>query len=149
MDLEMDADADIDSTEFSKYVVDRMQQLELKNNLLEKQYQKVETEKQLAEDQRLKYERELRKLRSELDKLKTTPQLVGTLVNILEDGKSIVRSSTGPEFIVGSSQFIKDGELKPGVQVALNKEHLSIVAVIPRSEDPLVQAMEVIESPDI
>jgi len=35
MDLEMDADADIDSTEFSKYVVDRMQQLELKNNLLE------------------------------------------------------------------------------------------------------------------
>jgi len=75
--------------------------------------------------------------------------LVGTLVNVLEDGKLIVRSSTGPEFIVGSSQFIKDGELKPGAQVALNKEHLSIVAVIPRSEDPLVQAMEVIESPDI
>ncbi|NOQ28864.1 MAG: proteasome-activating nucleotidase [Methanosarcinales archaeon] len=149
MDLEMDVDADMDSTEFSKYVADRMQQLELKNNLLEKQYQKVETEKQLAEDQRLKYERELRKLRSELDKLKTTPQLVGTLVNILEEGKSIVRSSTGPEFIVGSSQFIKDGDLKPGVQVALNKEHLSIVAVIPRLEDPLVQAMEVIESPDI
>ncbi|NIA11922.1 MAG: AAA family ATPase, partial [Nitrospiraceae bacterium] len=149
MEAEMDTKVDMESTDFSKYVVDRMQQLEVKNDLLKKQYQKVEVEKQFAEDQRLKYEREVRKLRSELNKLKTTPQLLGTLIEVLEDGKSIVRASTGPEFIVGMSQFIKEDDLKPGVQVALNKEHLSIVSIIPMTSDPTVHGMEVIESPDV
>jgi len=145
----MDTDADIDSTEFSNYVLDRMRQLEVKNDLLTQQYYKVETEKQDAEDQRLKYEREIRKLQSELNTLKATPQLVGTLVKVLEGGKSIVRSSTGPEFIVGTSQFMKDSDLVPGVQVALNKENLSIISIVPAASDPMVQAMEVIESPDV
>lgn len=145
----MDVDADTDSTEFSRYVTDRMRQLEVKNDLLKKQYQKVETEKQFAEDQRLKHAREVRKLRSELNKLQAVPQLIGTLVEVLEEGKSIVRSSTGPEFIVGTSQFLNDNDLKPGVQVALNKEHLSIVAIVPTSRDPVVSGMEVIETPDV
>ncbi len=149
MVVEMDVDADTDSTEFSRYVTDRMRQLEVKNDLLTKQYQKVETEKQFAEDQRLKHAREVRKLRSELNKLQAVPQLIGTLVDVLEEGKSIVRSSTGPEFIVGTSQFLNDNDLKPGVQVALNKEHLSIVAIVPTSRDPAVSGMEVIETPDI
>jgi proteasome regulatory subunit len=149
VDAEMDSDTDMDSTEFSKYVMDRMQQLEVKNDLLRTRYQRIEGEKQQAEDQRIRYEREVRKLKSELDKLKTTPQLLGTLVEILGDGRSIVRSSTGPEFIVGMSQFINEGDLKPGVQVALNKEHLSIVSVVPMTRDPAVRGMEVIESPDI
>ncbi|RZN37634.1 MAG: AAA family ATPase [Methanosarcinales archaeon] len=148
-DTEIDIDADRDSTEFSKYVVDRMQQLEVKNDLLRTQYQRIEGEKQQADDQRIKYEREVRKLESEVATLKTTPQLVGTLVETLKDGRSIVRSSTGPEFIVGISHFINEDELKPGVQVALNKEHLSIVSVIPMVRDPAVRGMEVIESPDI
>ncbi len=148
-DTEIDVDADRDSTEFSKYVKDRMQKLEVKNDLLRTQYQRIEGEKQQADDQRIKYEREVRKLESEVATLKTTPQLVGTLVEILEDGRSIVRSSTGPEFIVGISHFINEGELKPGVQVALNKEHLSIVSVIPMVRDPAVRGMGVIESPDI
>jgi len=145
----MDTDADIDSTEFSNYVLDRMRQLEVKNDLLTQQYYKVETEKQDAEDQRLKYEREIRKLQSELNTLKATPQLVGTLVKVLEGGKSIVRSSTGPEFIVGTSQFMKDSDLVAGVQVALNKENLSIISIVPAASDQMVQAMEVIESPDV
>lgn len=145
----MDTDAGIESTEFSDYVMDRMRQLEVKNDLLKQQYHKVETEKQDAEDQRLKYEREIRKLQSELNTLKATPQLIGTLVKVLEGGKSIVRSSTGPEFIVGTSQFMKDGDLVPGVQVALNKENLSIISIVPEASDPMVQAMEVIESPDV
>ncbi|HIE31937.1 MAG TPA: AAA family ATPase [Methanosarcinales archaeon] len=139
----------MDSTKFSKYMMDRVQQLEVKNDLLRTQYQRIESEKQQAEDQRIKYEREVRKLRSELNKLKTTPQLLGTLVEVLDDDRSIVRSSTGPEFIVGMSQFIDESDLKPGVQVALNKEHLSIVSIIPMAHDPAVRGMEVIESPDI
>jgi len=144
----MDVDADTDSTEFSRYITDRMRQLEVKNDLLQKQYQKVETEKQFAEDQRLKHAREVRKLQSELNKLQAVPQLIGTLVDVLEEGKSIVRSSTGPEFIVGTSQFLNEDDLKPGVQVALNKEHLSIVAIVPKLRDPVVSGMEVIEAPD-
>ncbi len=149
VDAEMDSDTGMDSTEFSKYVMDRMQQLEVKNDLLRTRYQRIEGEKQQAEDQRIRYEREVRKLKSELDKLKTMPQLLGTLVEILDGGRSIVRSSTGPEFIVGTSQFINEDDLKPGVQVALNKEHLSIISVVPMTRDPAVRGMEVIESPDI
>jgi len=137
------------NNDFSRYLMDRIKMLEERNTILREQANKVEMEKRFTESQNLKYERELRQFKSELDKLKTPPLVVGTVVDVLENGKVIIRSSTGPQFVVGASQFITCSELVPGTAVSLNYQTLAIVGVLPSSRNPLVHGMEVIESPNV
>ncbi len=138
-----------EDVEFSKYLLDRMNQLESRNTYLKEQCDQIESEKRLVESQKLKYEREVRKLRSEIDKLKTVPLVMAEIVDVIDDDRIIVRSSTGPQFLVGFSQFIDADLLVPGSKVALNQQSLSVVDVIPRSEEPFVSAMEVLESQEV
>jgi len=141
--------SNIPSGDFSRYILDRMRLLEERNNLLREQNQKIETEKRFVENQKLKFEREARQLRSELERLKTTPMVVGTIVDVIENGKVIIRSTTGPQFVVGASQFIKGSDLQPGTQVALNYQTLAVIGVLPSSKDPFIHGMEIIESPNV
>lgn len=135
------------SDDFSRYLMDRIKMLEERNNLLREQANKIELEKRFTEGQKLKYERELRQIKSELERLKAPPLVVGSVVDVLENGKVIIRSSTGPQFVVGSSQIINSSELVPGARVSLNYQSLAIIGVLPSSRDPYVNAMEVIDSP--
>lgn len=137
------------NSDFSRYLMDRIKMLEERNNFLRDQANKIELEKRFTESQNLNFERELRQLKSELEKLKTPPLVVGTVVDVLENGKVVIRSSTGPKFVVGSSQFINNGGLVPGAGVSLNYQTLAIVGILPPSRDPLVHGMEVIESPNV
>ncbi len=137
------------NNDFSRYLTDRIKTLEERNNILKEQANKTELEKRFTESQNLKYERELRQLKSELDRLKTPPLVVGTVVDVLENGKVIIRSSTGPQFVVGASQFINGSELVPGAAVSLNYQTLAVVGILPSSRDPFVHGMEVIESPNV
>ena len=141
--------SELENDDFSRYMTDRMNQLEERNHLLREQNHKIEAEKRYAESQKLKFERELRQLRSELERVKTAPLIVGTIVDVLENGKLIVRSSTGPQFVVGLSKFIKESELEAGVQVAMNQQTLAVIGILPTSRSHLVRGVEVIESPDV
>ncbi len=123
--------------------------LEEKNNLLKEQANKAEMEKRFAESQILTYEREMRQIRSELERIKAPPLVVGTVVDVLENGKVIIRSSTGPQFVVGSTQFINNSELVPGASVSLNYQSLAVVGLLPASRDPFIHGMEVIDSPNV
>ena len=140
---------DVTNDDFSRYLIDRMHQLEERNHLLREQNHKIESEKRYAESQKLKFERESRQLRSELERLKTSPLIVGNIIDVLENGKLLVRSSTGPQFVVGLSKFIKESELEPGTQVAMNQQTLAVVGVLPSSMSSLIRGVEVIESPDM
>ncbi|MBN2110302.1 MAG: proteasome-activating nucleotidase [Methanosarcinaceae archaeon] len=135
--------------DFSKYLLDRMRQLESRNSLLKEQCDQIESEKRFVESQKLKYEREVRRLQSEIDRLKTVPLVVATIMDVIGNDKVLVRSSTGPQFMVNVSQYIDDKELTPGTKVALNQQTLAIVEVIPATEDPAVSAMEVVDAQDV
>lgn len=134
--------------DFSRYILDRMRQLEERNLALREQKDRVEGEKRLIENQKLKFEREARKLRSELERLRVGPMIVGTLVEVLDENRVIVKSSTGPRFVVNLSQFIEE-ELKPGTQVGLNQQSFAVMCVLPSPRDPAVFGMEVEEAPDV
>lgn len=129
--------------------MDRIKILEERNNVLKEQANKIELERRFTENQKLKYERELRQLKSELERLKTPPMIVGNVVDVLENGKVIIRSSTGPQFVVGASQLINSSEIVPGMRVSLNYQTLAVTGILPSSRDPFVNGMEVIESPDV
>jgi proteasome regulatory subunit len=134
--------------DFSRYILDRMRQLEERNLALREQKDRVEGEKRLIENQKLKFEREARKLRSELERLRVGPMIVGTIVDILDESKVIVKSSTGPRFVVHLSQFIEE-EIKPGAQVGLNQQSFAVMCVLPSPRDPAVFGMEIEEAPDV
>jgi len=141
-------ESDKKGNDFSEYLLDRVRQLEERNLKLRDANRKVENEKRSAENQKVRYEREVRKLRSELERLKGPPLLVGTVLDVLDDNRVVIKSSTGPKFVVNASQFIEQ-ELIAGARVALNQQSLAIVGALPPSKDPTVYGMEIIETPTI
>jgi proteasome regulatory subunit len=145
----IDIHEDVPMSDFSKYLLDRVRQLEERNVRLKEEYRKIELEKKSVENKKVQYERENRKLTAELDRLKTPPLLVGTVIDVLANNKLVIKSSSGPKFVVNSSQFINSKDIYPGAKVALNQQSLAVIEVLPPVKDPMVLGMEVIEAPDI
>jgi len=118
---------------------------------LEKRLRNLETEKQLLDAERLRLEQELHSLRNEIDRLREPPLVSATIIDFLDEkGRAIVKSSTGPSFVVNSSRKVKNEKLTPGMRVALNQRTFAIMEVLPTKLDPFVKGMEVIDSiPDI
>jgi len=112
----------------------------------------LETEKQLLDAERLRLEQELHSLRNEIDRLREPPLVSATIIDILDDvkGRAIVKSSTGPSFVVNASRKVKNEKIDPGMRVALNQRTFAIMEILPTKLDPFVKGMEVIDSvPDV
>ncbi len=135
--------------EYSRFLQDKLRQLEEANVMLRDRLEKIEQEGRYYQEMRIRYEREIKRLRAELEKLRTPPLLVGTVVNVIDDKKVVVRSSTGPQFVVTYTQYVKSTDIVPGARVALNQQSLAVVSVLPTAKDPFVHSMEVIESPEV
>jgi proteasome regulatory subunit len=135
--------------EFTKYLLDRLRQLEESNLRLIEENRKIETERRIVESQKIKQEREIRRLRSELERLRSPPLLVGVISEIIDDERVVVRTSNGPKYLVTVSSLIDKKELIPGTPVGLNQQTLAVVSILPKEKDPMVYGMEVIESPDV
>ena len=119
---------------------------------LEKRLRNLETEKQLLDAERLRLEQELHSLRNEIDRLREPPLVSATIIDILDDnnGRAIVKSSTGPSFVVNASRKVKNEKLSSGLRVALNQRTFAIMEILPTKLDPFVKGMEVIDSiPDL
>ncbi len=132
-----------------QYLLDKLKKLEEEYYRLRELYRRLEDEKRFIESERIRYEREVRRLRSEIERLRSPPLLVGIVSDVLEDGRVVVKSSTGPKFVVYASQYVDPEELKPGVRVALNQQTLAVVNVLPSSKDPMVYGFEVEEKPNV
>lgn len=131
--------------DYSRYLVDKMRQLEEANYLLKEKLKKIEQDGRYYEGMRIRYEREIKKLRTEIEKLCAPPLIIGTVVDIIDDRRMVVRSSTGPRFVVNYAKFIDPKEAVPGAQVGLNQQSLAVVSVLPSAKDPSVHGMEVID----
>jgi len=138
-----------ENVDLSEYLIDRLKQLEEEYIRLKDLYRRLEDEKRFVETERIRYEREVRRLRSEIERLRSPPLIVGIVSDVLEDGRVVVKSSTGPKFVVHSSQAIDLAQLKPGTRVALNQQTLAVIGVLPPPKDPSVYGFEIEERPDV
>ena len=114
---------------------------------MERRIRALETERQMLEVQRNKLEEERDNLKLELQKLRQPPLFTGTIQEVLENGKAIVKSSTGPSFVVVIDSSIPQGLLTPNTRVALHQRNFAILEVLPQSRDPLVRSMEIENKP--
>ena len=116
---------------------------------LERKIRTLEAEKQLLDSEKIRLDREVRSIKTELDRMRMPPLVTADVVDVLDDGRIIVKSTTGPQFVVKYSSKIPKEKMPPGTRVALNQRTFSVVEVLPASIDPFVQSMEVEEAPNI
>ena len=128
---------------------DRMSFLELRNTQLAEAMKRVESERHYMEAEILRLQREVKRLKTELDRLRYPPLIVGNVRDVLTDGRMVVKSSTGPDFVVNSAETVEHDKVTIGARVALNKQTLAVMGVLPASIDPLVAASEIVQKPNV
>jgi proteasome regulatory subunit len=99
--------------------------------------------------ERERLQREIQILRAEIEKLTVPPHVEGSVTDILEDGRAVVKSSTGPSLIVNVMKSVDVSKLTPGKRVALSQRNFAILELLPDSLDMYVKAMEVLEVPRV
>ena len=110
---------------------------------------RIRLEKRYVENEAERLRAEVQKLRLEMERMKRPPLIVGYLKDVLTNGDAIIKSSSGPDFVVSISTSIAFKDLIPGSRVSLNRQNLSIIEVLPLSKDPIINAAQVIEKPDV
>ncbi|AIY89473.1 Proteasome-activating AAA-ATPase (PAN), archaeal [Geoglobus acetivorans] len=139
----------VESPAGNEDVMLKLRLLEREYERLKELYKRLEDEKRYVESERIRFEREVRRLRSEIERLRSPPLLVGTVSDVLDDGRVVVKSSTGPKFLVNVSQYVDLSELKPGARVAMHQQTLAIISILPTPKDPMVYGFEVEEKPEV
>jgi proteasome regulatory subunit len=109
----------------------------------------LEERKRALENEKFQLEREVRRQKSELERLKALPLIVGTVKDVLPNGKVVVRSSTGPHFVVNTSQYVERESLVPGARVGMNQQSFAVVEILPVEKDSAILAMEIEEKPEV
>jgi proteasome regulatory subunit len=128
---------------------DKIEVLERRNGELLEEIRRVEGEKRYVESELFRLQKELKRMRAEMERLKSPPLIIGSIKDVLADGRVIVKSSTGPDFIVSTSEYVPMEDLLVGARVALNKQTLAVMGVLPPSLDPIVVGAEIIDKPEI
>ncbi|EQD69476.1 26S proteasome subunit P45 family, partial [mine drainage metagenome] len=127
--------------------LERVSFLELRNNQLADAIKRIESERHYMEAEILRLQREVKRLKTELDRLRYPPLIVGNVRDVLTDGRIVVKSSTGPDFVVNAAESIEAAKISVGSRVALNKQTLAVMGVLPASVDPMVSASEIVAKP--
>ena len=100
------------------------------------------------EAERESLRRELRRYKAEVEALRQPPLFEAIVLDVLPDGRVVVKSTTGPNLIVRPAGRVDVSKLKPGVHVAITQRG-AIVDILPEREDPYVKAFEVVEKPNV
>ena len=95
--------------------------------------------------EKIRLEKENENLKKELDRLNAPPLITGVVVEAIDPSKIIIKSSSGPKFVVGACSNVDMKDLVPGALVACNQRNLSIMEVLPSTKDPEVCGMEVLD----
>ena len=117
------------------------------NKWLIEETERFESEKRQLESDVSRMKRENAHLKGELARLRAPPQVIGTVRDILDDGRVSIKSSSGPDFVVHISEGIDKDNLEVGDRVALHRQTLAVLETLPSAKDPLVMGAEVDSKP--
>jgi len=110
------------------------------NKWLIEETERFESEKRQLESDVSRMKRENAHLKGELARLRAPPQVIGTVRDILDDGRVSIKSSSG-------SEGIDKDNLEVGDRVALHRQTLAVLEKLPSAKDPLVMGAEVDNKP--
>ncbi len=112
--------------------------------VLEQKIRALQNNRRTLLRQKYDFEKSLAEFSKELKKIKKVPLVLGQVEEVFpEEQKVIVKSSTGPSFLVSYASEIQLKDLKPGTSVALNQRNYSIIEIIQDQSDPYITQMEI------
>jgi proteasome regulatory subunit len=110
---------------------------------IQRKIRAIKNEAKILVRQKNDLTKQLREIRSDISKLKRAPLVVGSVVeSIPNNNQVVIRSTTGPQFVVHYTDTLDKSELIPNTNVALNQRYFSVVGLLPSTQDPLVRGME-------
>jgi len=119
------------------------------DNPWKKETLRIKEDKRYLENEVLRLQNKVMFLNGELNKMKSPPLIVGSVVDFFGDDMVIVSTSGGPSFVVRLSSSVERSDIDIGTKVSLNKDSMSVTGILPSSKDPLVGAAEIVERPTI
>jgi proteasome regulatory subunit len=128
---------------------ERLQHLQERNAELRDEKRKATSETKHLREEVRNLTREVQRLTVELEKVKHPPLVVGSVLDALVDGRVVIKSSTGPNFVVPVADFVDRAKLTPGTRVSLSQANLTVVGILPSSKDSVVLATEVTKKPSV
>ena len=118
--------------------------------VLEQKIRALQNNRRTLLRQKYDFEKSLAELTKELKKIKKVPLVLGQIEEVFqEEEKVIVKSSTGPSFLVSYANELQAKDLKPGISVALNQRNYSIIEIVHDQTDPYITQMEVDLRPNL
>ncbi len=126
---------------------ERIASLESRNATLRTEKRSAEAEVRHLRGEVQSLTKEVQRLTVELEKVKHPPLIVGTVLDVLVDGRVVIKSSTGPNFVVPVADFVTNKTLEPGTRVSLSQNTLTVVGLLPPSRDADVNAFEISKRP--
>ncbi len=141
----MGTEVDRNSESVKNHRDDDLQILEQDFRRLQEKTQELISERTHIESELRNVKKQAGRLEEEVRHLRSPPLIVGTLQDVLDPERAIVRSSNGTVFQVSLNQRIEPELLKPGTRVALNQDSLSLAEVLHDAWDPIVSGSEMVE----
>ena len=118
-------------------------------NPWKKEALRTNDEKRYLENEVMRLQNKVMLLNGELNRMKSPPLIVGTIMDFYQDDQVVVSTTGGPSFVVKVLTSVDRKDLQIGTKVSLNKDSMSVTAILPSSKDPLVGASELEERPGV
>ncbi|MFX1238166.1 MAG: proteasome-activating nucleotidase [Promethearchaeota archaeon] len=111
---------------------------------LEKRLHILEIDKKTLDQERINLQKELDDLKIEFNQLRTPPLITGVITDVLDENNErlVISTYSGQSYVVIASKKIRDENLYPGLNVALNQHNYSVMEILPSSTDPFIKGME-------
>mmetsp|Transcript_34149 Transcript_34149/g.61575 ORF Transcript_34149/g.61575 Transcript_34149/m.61575 type:complete len:398 (-) Transcript_34149:739-1932(-) len=98
----------------------------------------VEGKVKLNNEKIKKLTKDYDKTEDDLKALQSVGQIIGEVLRQLDDERFIVKSSSGPRYVVGCRNKVNKQKLVCGTRVTLDMTTLTIMRALPREVDPVV-----------
>jgi 26S proteasome regulatory subunit T3 len=85
----------------------------------------------------------------EVKRIQSVPLVVGQFLEMIDQYRGIVGSTTGPNYYVRILSTLDREELKPNASVGLHRHSNSCVALLPPETDSSIQLLSASEKPDV
>lgn len=109
--------------------------LELKTMICKKETKQLMTEEVAA--------------KREVKRIQSVPLVVGQFLEMIDQSRGIVGSTTGPNYYVRILSTLDREELKPNSSIGLHRHSNACVAILPPETDSSIQLLGASEKPDV
>ena len=98
----------------------------------------AEAKVKAAREELVKLQAKHEKTEDNLKALQSVGQFIGEVLRQLDEERYIVKTSSGPRYVVGCCRAVERERLVQGARVALDMTTLTIMRILPREVDPMV-----------